>query len=201
MVSLGPLNLDFIVQEVVRRVLQWGQLASSCFYFFEFLFFYSSENRGPISVCASYIHQNSQYYLQPFTTVFHMTLDLFLNWSTILQGCWMRPGKHNVGVEVIWEMSEAENKTSPHVAKCVCVVQVQEQETRSQLQHTAWGWEQSSFPVIHKVGNIVIFVQLLIEMNWKQLKAESVSTQIYVCHSTLNLNWSDSLLFAICFQI
>ena len=120
MVSLAPLNLDFIVQEVARRVLQWGQLASSCFYFFEFLFFDSSENRGPISVCASYINQNSQYYLQPFTTVFHMTLDLFLNWSTILQGCWARPGKHNVGVEVIWEMSEAENKTSPHVAKCVC---------------------------------------------------------------------------------
>ena len=68
------------------------------------------------------------------------------------------------------------------------LLSVEEQETRSQLEHTAWGWDQSSLPEIHKVGNIAIFVQLLMETNCKQLRAKSISTQIYVCHSTLNLN-------------
>ena len=30
---------------------------------------------------------------------------------------------------------------------------------------------QSSFPEIHKVGNIAIFAQLQMEINWKQLRA------------------------------
>ena len=41
-----------------------------------------------------------------------------------------------------------------------------------------WAHKQSSFPVIHKVDNIDIFVQLLMEINWKQLKTESISMQI-----------------------
>ena len=35
----------------------------------------------------------------------------------------------------------------------------------------------SSFPVVHKVGNIVIFVQLLMRIKWKQLSTRSVSNQ------------------------
>ena len=41
----------------------------------------------------------------------------------------------------------------------------------------------SSFPKIYKVGNIDIFVQLLTEINWKQLR---VSKEICICHNTLN---------------
>ena len=35
----------------------------------------------------------------------------------------------------------------------------------------------SSFPTMHKVRNVGIFVQLLMEINWNQSKAESVSNQ------------------------
>ena len=45
-----------------------------------------------------------------------------------------------------------------------------------------------SYAVIQKVGNIAISVQLLMQMNWKMLRAESMSMQFYICHGTLNLH-------------
>ena len=45
---------------------------------------------------------------------------------------------------------------------------------------------QSSFPLIHKVGNVDILVQFLMRTNWKWMPAESVSIQIYICHCALN---------------
>ena len=53
----------------------------------------------------------------------------------------------------------------------------------------------SSFPVIRRVSNVGIFVQLLIEINWKQLRAKSISMQSYICHRVeLKLNRLISLL-------
>ena len=42
------------------------------------------------------------------------------------------------------------------------------------------------FPVIYKVDNIDIFVLLLMEINWKQLRTESISMQIDIYQSALN---------------
>ena len=39
---------------------------------------------------------------------------------------------------------------------------------------------KTSFPAMHKVVNVDIFVQLLMEINWKQLRVESVSMQICI---------------------
>ena len=50
------------------------------------------------------------------------------------------------------------------------------------------------FPVIHEVGNIGIFVQLLKEMNCYLFRVESASIQIYIYHGTSNLNWVDRFL-------
>ena len=47
-------------------------------------------------------------------------------------------------------------------------------------------WNQSSFPVIYKVGKIGIFVRLLIGINWKQQSTKSVSKQIYITYGTFN---------------
>ena len=58
---------------------------------------------------------------------------------------------------------------------------------------------QQSFPAIHKVGNV--FVQLLIKIDWKHFRIESVSTQIYICHSALDKNWSDWILYLTDFPI
>ena len=44
----------------------------------------------------------------------------------------------------------------------------------------------SSFPAMHKLGKVGIFVQILMEINWKGLKTESVSMPIYICYGTLN---------------
>ena len=38
----------------------------------------------------------------------------------------------------------------------------------------------SSFPVIHKVGNIIIFVQILMEISFNWLRAQSFSKKIYI---------------------
>ena len=53
------------------------------------------------------------------------------------------------------------------------------------------GWSvilriQTSFPEVHKVGDPGIFVQLLREINWKQLSAQWVSKRIYIFHNALN---------------
>ena len=50
-----------------------------------------------------------------------------------------------------------------------------------------WNWTlaHSSFPVTHKVGNVGIFVQLLMWINWKQLPAQLRFLQIHICHSVL----------------
>ena len=37
-----------------------------------------------------------------------------------------------------------------------------------------------NLPVIHPVGNFGIFVQFLMNINWKQLRTKSASTQIYL---------------------
>ena len=63
---------------------------------------------------------------------------------------------------------------------------------------------QSSFPVIHKVRNVGIFVQLLIEIYWKQLRVEYASMQIYICHSNSVIGGANppggtNLLFDIIF--
>ena len=44
------------------------------------------------------------------------------------------------------------------------------------------------FPVIHKVGNVDIFVQILMEINRKHFRAESVSLQNHNFHVALDLN-------------
>ena len=54
----------------------------------------------------------------------------------------------------------------------------------------------SSFPVIQKVGNVGIFVQLLMGINWKQLGTKLFSMQIY---GTLNWNKSSWLFFVTLF--
>ena len=45
---------------------------------------------------------------------------------------------------------------------------------------------QSSFPVIHKVGNVGIFVQLLMRINCKCLPMKSILLQMFIYHDTLN---------------
>ena len=44
----------------------------------------------------------------------------------------------------------------------------------------------SSFSVTHKVDNIGIFVQLLVEINWKQKPAECILMQIQTCYGIFN---------------
>ena len=39
-----------------------------------------------------------------------------------------------------------------------------------------------------KFGNVVIYVQIVLEINWKQSRAKKVSMQIYICRGALNLN-------------
>ena len=49
--------------------------------------------------------------------------------------------------------------------------------------------DQSSFPLVidlHKVDNIGIFVQFLMDINGKKLRTESSSMQFYICHDVLN---------------
>ena len=46
----------------------------------------------------------------------------------------------------------------------------------------------SSFPVIYKVGNVDICVQLLMGINWKWFQAESILMKIYIYHGALNEN-------------
>ena len=45
---------------------------------------------------------------------------------------------------------------------------------------------QSSFPEIHKVDNVGIFVQLLMQINWRQLRTQWISKQIHFCNGALN---------------
>ena len=52
-----------------------------------------------------------------------------------------------------------------------------------------------SFPIIHKVRNIDISVQLLREIIWKQLKNQSISMQINIYHGALNSYRSDWSLY------
>ena len=59
---------------------------------------------------------------------------------------------------------------------------------------------RSSFPIIHKVDNIDISVQLLRKINWKQLRNESISVQIYIYHDALNSYWNDWFLYLTYFQ-
>ena len=57
------------------------------------------------------------------------------------------------------------------------------------MEHTkakAMWPENSRFPVIHKVGNVGIFVQLVMRTNLKRLSVESILIQIYICHNALN---------------
>ena len=49
--------------------------------------------------------------------------------------------------------------------------------------------EYSSFPVIHKVGNVGICVQLLMEINRQE--PDQFSKQIYKLHSSINYNRND----------
>ena len=49
----------------------------------------------------------------------------------------------------------------------------------------------STFPIVNKVGNVGIFVQLLMEINCKQLRASSISKQICICHSDLKYDRSN----------
>ena len=44
----------------------------------------------------------------------------------------------------------------------------------------------SSFPVIHKVGNVGIFVQCLMRINWKCCLMKLILLQMYICHDALN---------------
>ena len=53
----------------------------------------------------------------------------------------------------------------------------------------------SSFPVIHEVDNVAIFVQLLMEINLKQLRTESISMQISTYQGALNSYWNEGLLY------
>ena len=45
---------------------------------------------------------------------------------------------------------------------------------------------QTSFPVIHKVENVDIFVQFLMAINWKCLPMKSILLQMYIYHDALN---------------
>ena len=58
----------------------------------------------------------------------------------------------------------------------------------------------SSFPVIHKVDDVNIFLQLLMEINWKQLRAESISMQANIYQDALNSYWSDWFLYFYLFS-
>ena len=62
-----------------------------------------------------------------------------------------------------------------------------------------WPRRRSS-PVIHKVDNIAIIEQLLIEINWKHLRTESMSIIIKICQGALNSYWSDWFLYLTYFQ-
>ena len=42
---------------------------------------------------------------------------------------------------------------------------------------------------MHKIGQVSIFVQLLMEINFEQLRTKTVLKQINVCLCTLNLNY------------
>ena len=44
------------------------------------------------------------------------------------------------------------------------------------------------FSLTHKVGNGEIFVQVLVEINCKQVTSQFVSMQIYIYHIALNNN-------------
>ena len=39
------------------------------------------------------------------------------------------------------------------------------------------------------------------EINWNQLRADSVSMQFYTCNGILNLNWINLFLYEADFQI
>ena len=58
----------------------------------------------------------------------------------------------------------------------------------------------SSFPLIHKVDNIGIFVQLLTKINKKQLRTKSISMQIGIYNDALNSYWSAWFLYLNYFQ-
>ena len=45
-----------------------------------------------------------------------------------------------------------------------------------------------SFPVLHEVSNIDIFVQLLMIKKWTRIPMESILMQNEICHGALNLN-------------
>ena len=66
---------------------------------------------------------------------------------------------------------------------------------------TCMAYSDLSFPVMHNVGNISIFVQLLMQINWKQLRAKLVSMPIYICYGALNLNLRACFLYQTHFQI
>ena len=44
----------------------------------------------------------------------------------------------------------------------------------------------SSFPLIHKVGNVGIFVQLLMWINWQWLQMKSILMQMSIFHDASN---------------
>ena len=58
----------------------------------------------------------------------------------------------------------------------------------------------TSFPIIHKVDNIDIIVQLLVEIHCSQLRTESISMQIDICQGALNSYWSAWFLYLTIFQ-
>ena len=57
---------------------------------------------------------------------------------------------------------------------------------------------KSSFSIIRKVSNIGIFVQLLAEINYKELRAESIAMRIDICYGALHsLEVTDFLILLI----
>ena len=48
-------------------------------------------------------------------------------------------------------------------------------------------YHHSSFPITHKDGKIGIFVQIVMEINWKQQRTESISMQLSIYQGVLNL--------------
>ena len=62
-------------------------------------------------------------------------------------------------------------------------------EAANSFENPGWEGSQSykgnscwSFPVIQKIGNVGIFVQLLMKINFKWQPVEKILMQIYICH-------------------
>ena len=57
------------------------------------------------------------------------------------------------------------------------------------------------FPQKHKVDNVVIFVPLLMGINWKEELGEYMLMQIYICHAAAKKALFNKQLYLAYFQI